>query len=167
MNKNKSKVQTFENSAGTLIFGIGNNGRCDDGLGWAFINSIKKDGFFKGKLLPRYQLQIEDAERISHFDQVIFVDAYKGDLENGFEWKECEASNSPAFTTHNLAPDTIVYLCQELYHKFPKAYTLLIQGEVWDLNIGMTSTAQENLRKALRFFNRFNSIKNLELELMA
>jgi Ni,Fe-hydrogenase maturation factor len=67
----------------TIILGIGNNGRQDDGLGWLFLDSLK-DLESKLTLEYRYQLQIEDAELISNYKTVIFVDASKSQPRRWF-----------------------------------------------------------------------------------
>ena len=54
-----------------IIIGVGNSGRQDDGLGWAFLDEIKRK--FPGiKIEYKYQLQIEDADLISSYDTVFF-----------------------------------------------------------------------------------------------
>lgn len=154
MNTNQVIQTQIINEADTLLIGIGNNGRNDDGLGWAFIDAIRMDKRFKGQMEYRYQLQVEDAELISHARQVIFVDAYEGQLEDGFKWQKCTPSNEFSFTTHEVPPDSILYLCEDLYQKSPNVYLMMIEGESWELKIGMTDTAKKNLQKALSFFKR-------------
>lgn len=136
----------------SLMIGIGNCGRSDDGLGWAFVEAVEKGGDFPGDTLLRYQLQVEDADLISQYDQVIFVDAYQGGLEDGYTFKKCLAAKDFSFTTHRLPPETVLYLCQELYQKNPNAYMLLIDGEKWELEIRLSELGQKNLQKALNFF---------------
>jgi hydrogenase maturation protease len=136
----------------SLMIGIGNCGRSDDGLGWAFVETIEKGGDFPVDTLLRYQLQVEDADLISQYDQVIFVDAYQGGLEDGYTFKKCLAAKDFSFTTHRLPPETVLYLCQELYQKNPNAYMLLIDGEKWELEIRLSELGQKNLQKALNFF---------------
>ncbi len=140
-------------SKSRLLIGIGNSGRGDDGLGWAFVQAIEKQGDFYGNTLLRYQLQVEDAELISQYDQVIFADAFQGYLEAGFSFKKCIAAKDFSFTTHRLAPETVLYLCQELYQKKPTAFMLLINGEKWDLEMGLSLVGYKNLQHAFRFFN--------------
>lgn len=142
----------MKSASGTIIFGIGNSGRSDDAIGWAFLDKIEQTGEFEGDLVYRYQLQIEDAELIRNAKQVIFVDAYQGKLKNGFEWKDCVPSNSYSFTSHELAPEAILFLCQDLYDILPSTKVLMIEGEDWDLNIGMSSKAKANLEAAFEDF---------------
>lgn len=136
----------------SLLVGIGNSGRGDDGLGWAFVETIEKQGDFLGDTELRYQLQVEDADLIAQYEQVIFVDAFKGNLDQGFSFQPCLPAKQFAFTTHRLAPETVVYLCQELYQKFPEVYLLLINGDKWELEIGLSELGERNLRAALGFF---------------
>jgi len=135
-----------------ILFGIGNCGRNDDGLGWAFLDRLQQEIEFPGQVEYRYQLQIEDAELISHSETVVIVDAYKGDLPNGIQWKSCKPSADVGFTSHALSPSSVLFLCQDLYGKSPIANLLLIQGQSWDLRIGLSSGAQRNLDLALQFF---------------
>ena len=128
-----------------LLIGIGNSGRGDDGLGWAFVEAIEQKGNFRGRTVLRYQLQVEDADLISQYDQVIFVDAHQGDLERGFSFKKCAAEKEFSFTTHHLAPETIVFLCQELYQKKPNVLGLIINGRL--VFFKGCSFPDENLRK--------------------
>jgi len=136
-----------------LILGIGNSGRQDDGLGWEFLDGLSERKLNNVSLEYRYQLQIEDAELIGGFDTVVFVDASKNNLIKGYEYEPCKASNKHSFSTHSLAPETVLYLSDELYNYVPKAYILGIQGYEWELQNGLTKKAKENLINAIEFFN--------------
>ncbi|MDP2089775.1 MAG: hydrogenase maturation protease [Flavobacteriaceae bacterium] len=135
-----------------LVFGIGNSGRQDDGLGWAFLEALDPNQFENIKFEYRFQLQIEDAELISKYEKVIFVDAFKNELSNGFKWENCQSSNQYSFSTHALVPETILYLSENLYNHSPKARILAIQGYGWELRNGLTIQAEGNLKNALKFF---------------
>ena len=64
-----------------LIYGIGNVGRQDDGLGWAFVDWLQSQGLCSNADMQRnYQLLLEDAELISNKERVLFIDA----TERGF-----------------------------------------------------------------------------------
>ena len=142
------------NSKETLLIGIGNSGRGDDGLGWAFVDSLAEEGWFNGKIIHRYQLQVEDAEMIRNARQVIFVDASHLHYSAGFEDNICLASADFAFTTHALPPEAVLHLCQDLYGTCPDARLLGISGERWDLHVGLSSFAENNLVKALNYFRK-------------
>jgi hydrogenase maturation protease len=145
----------------TILFGIGNSGRGDDGLGWAFLDRIQQESEFRGRIEYRYQLQVEDAALVSRAERVIFVDSYQGELPGGIQWKPCKPSKDFEFTTHVLPARAVMFLCQDLYGKAPRADLLMIQGTSWDLRIGMSPEAELRLDKALRFFKE--SIFYLEM----
>ena len=140
------------NGPDTLLFGIGNSGRSDDGLGWAFLDRIAQETDFTGQLEYRYQLQVEDAALVRDAQRVIFIDSYKGELPGGFQWRPCEPSEDFQFTTHVLPPRGVMHFRQALYGRKPRADLLMIQGTSWDLRIGMSPEAQRYLEDALRFF---------------
>ena len=136
----------------TLLFGIGNSGRSDDGLGWAFLDRIQQDPGFAGQAEYRYQLQVEDAALVRDAERVIFVDSYKGNLHDGFQWQPCEPSEDFQFTTHVLPPRGVMHFCQDLYGKKPRANLLMIQGASWGLCLGISPEAERHLEDALLFF---------------
>ena len=138
-----------------LLIGIGNSGRSDDGLGWAFLDRIQEQATFGGRIEYRYQLQVEDAALINDVEHVIFIDAYRGELPNGFQLVRCEPLSEVAFTTHVLPPGAVLSLCRDLYGSVPRAEALMIEGSSWDLHIGMSPEAEERLERALQFFESY------------
>jgi hydrogenase maturation protease len=139
----------------TLLIGIGNSGRSDDGLGWAFLDRIQQEAAFDGRIEYRYQLQVEDAALISDMGHVIFIDSYNGELPNGFQLTRCEPLSEFAFTTHVLPPGAVLSICRDLYGRVPRADALMIQGASWDLHIGISPEAERRLEDALRFFEDY------------
>ena len=137
-----------------LVLGIGNSGRQDDGLGWMFLDKIKDSLPHNYDCEYRYQLQIEDAELISKYDTVYFVDAHKDQFDEGYILKECFPKSGQGFTTHQLPPESVLYLTEKLYMAQPKAYILGISGQQFDLHIGLTDMASSNLSKAIIFFDQ-------------
>ncbi len=135
----------------TLLIGIGNYGRSDDALGWKFIDTFEShDDLFDFEY--RYQLQIEDAELISEYEQVIFVDASHEQYADGFSFHPCEPSASSSFTSHELQPEMILWLAWELFGKKPEAHVMAISGKKWKLQHGLSAKAQENFTNAAAFF---------------
>ncbi len=137
-----------------LVIGIGNCGRADDGLGWSFIDEIKENLPDNYDCEYKYQLQVEDAELISHYDVVYFVDAHKEQFDKGFTWGEGHPVAIHSFSTHELAPGTVLYLSKSIYNKLPKSFILGISGLSFELKMGLSDKAKENLSKALEFFNQ-------------
>ena len=134
-----------------LIFGVGNTGRQDDGLGWLFLDYLERLNL-NFRIEYRYQLQIEDAELLSHYNTVLFIDATKEKTEKGYSFKECNASENYSFSTHALKPETILFLTNSIYKKFPKAFVLGIEGYTWELEIGLSKVAKQNLSCVTKVF---------------
>jgi hydrogenase maturation protease len=137
----------------TLIIGIGNNTRQDDGLGWCFLEKLTKEGFNTENLVFKYQLMVEDADLIANYKTIIFVDACKTELKDGFEIKRLYPAKQVAFSTHEVPPNQVLSLCETIYHKKPKAFVVKIQGYAWDIEIGLSEKAIENLTKSIVNFN--------------
>ena len=144
----------MKKSDNTLIVGIGNNTRQDDGLGWAFLDKLEELGYNPDNLLYKYQLMVEDAEVIANYNTIIFVDAYKNRLDKGFLMEEIFPAEQVAFSTHAVPPNQILNLCETIYNKNPKAYTIKIQGYTWDIEIGLSQKASENLTKTISTFKQ-------------
>lgn len=155
-----------------LIYGYGNPGREDDGLGAAFIQHMEEwlaeNRDASVSLDCNYQLNIEDAEKISAFDTVLFVDASQEDIEH-FEITKVDPSASRIeFSMHAVSVSFVVDLCQKMFGRAPVAYLLHIKGYDWTFNEKLTSKAQQNLALALTFVgSNFEQIRNQQITFAA
>lgn len=143
-----------ESGCKILIIGIGNSGRSDDGLGWAFLDAIEGEIPSNYDLEYRYQLQVEDAELISQYDRIYFVDAHINPFESGYQLEEGKPVQTDSFTTHQLDPETVLYLADSIYNTLPESFILGISGVDFELKIGMSDKASKNLSAALEFFRK-------------
>lgn len=133
-----------------LVYGYGNPGRQDDGLGPALVELLEEEGIPGVETDCNYQLQIEDAEAVSRCDAVVFVDA-SIDGEEPFSFEGLEPSAEIAFTTHAMSPASVLALCHELYPRPVSAFLLGIRGYQWEPVEGLSEPARENLEAAFRF----------------
>ena len=138
-----------------LIYGYGNPGRQDDGLGITFTERIeewaKQESVTNIDVDNNYQLNIEDASNISEYDIVYFVDASKEAIYNYFI-EEVIPSAKVDFTTHSASPGFILDLCHKIYQKYPKTYLIHIKGYEWEFLGEMTEKAKKNLEQAFQYF---------------
>ncbi len=141
-----------------LIYGYGNPGREDDGLGAALVSRLeewsKSSGYTGIEFDTNYQLNIEDAEAISGKDIVIFADASTEEIDD-YLFTEVTGETEVSFTTHAASPGYIVQLCRDLFGKCPKVYLLHIKGYRWDFKEGLSKEAENNLQKALDFTKKY------------
>lgn len=137
-----------------LVYGYGNPGREDDGLGIALADQLQIWAEGKGladiRFDNNYQLNIEDADAISSNDLVIFADASEEDIED-FCLSVVDGDGRLSFTTHAASPAYILKLCQELFQKDPLVLLLHIKGYQWEFREGLSERAAENLQAAFRY----------------
>lgn len=138
----------------TLIIGIGNNTRQDDGLGWDFLELLEKEGYNTDNLVYKYQLMVEDSELISEFNTVIFIDACKSELKSGFSFERIYSAEEVSFSTHSVPPNQILNLCKTIYGKTPNTYLIKIQGYSWNIEVGFSKQAKTNLKQAFNYFTK-------------
>ena len=136
----------------TLILGWGNPGRVDDGLGPAFIEAVSKIAPSSVVLDSDYQLTMEDAARVAHYDRVVFVDADRSGPAP-FSMRPLEPStDGGSFSTHSVAPGAVLSLCRDLFHATPEAWILGIRGYEFDrFGEGLSEGARANLDQAVEF----------------
>lgn len=130
-----------------LIFGFGNPGRQDDGLGIALVDHLQQLDLPHCTFEQNYQLNAEDSLLISEYETVIFADASVA--VESVALTEIEPSHEIGFTTHSMHPASVVALCNELYGKFPKCYLLEMRGFEWEMKEGLSEEAEVVLQMAL------------------
>jgi hydrogenase maturation protease len=129
-----------------LIYGIGNVGRQDDGLGWAFVDWLQAEGLCSRAEMQRgYQLLLEDAELISNKERVLFVDATKEASVESFTLGRATPRMDFTFTSHAISIPAIMATCQQFFQRVPQVLVLAIRGFEFELAMGLTPAAQRNL----------------------
>jgi hydrogenase maturation protease len=156
-------LDDFDSSA-CLIYGMGNVGRQDDGLGWAFIDWLEGEAICPAAEICRhYQLHLEDAELISHKKRVLFVDATKDASVKSFTLEPAEPKMDFSFTSHAISVPSIMAVCQQCFDCLPEVYVLAIRGYEWELEMGLTQKAEQNLSDAIAYLSIAPSVKSREL----
>lgn len=137
-----------------LLYGYGNPGRQDDGLGILVTQKIEawaKENHMTSVVTDtNYQLNIEDAYNLNEYDKVIFVDA---STENIKDYKFCQLKPilNPRFSMHSVSPEFVIGLCQEIYNDIPDAYLLHVKGYEWNFMSELSLEASKNLLSAYQF----------------
>jgi hydrogenase maturation protease len=139
----------YFDDAEALIYGIGNIGRQDDGLGWEFIDWLERSGVCaRAEKVKFYQLNLEDADLISHKRKVLFIDASRDAALDHFRLYKTEPKMDFSFTSHAMSIETIMATCGQCFDRIPEVHVLAIRGYEWELEIGLTAKAQRNLALA-------------------
>lgn len=158
------------NKGKILLYGYGNPGRQDDGLGDAFIQKagrwIREKGIRNIELESNYQLNIEDAEAIANKDLVLFIDASSEQIEDISITRVEPSGAHVEFTMHASSPAFILALCNNIYNKMPETWLLHIRGYQWNLKEELTAGAKKNLDTAFEYitgkFLKEESTQNIE-----
>jgi len=134
-----------------LVYGYGNPGRLDDGLGPAAVELLEKAQIKNVSLDSDYQLTVEDAADVAQHDFVVFVDAdVSGPAPFWFGAVEPEASLS--FSSHSVKPEALLDMARELLGGSTKGYILGIRGyEFNEFGERLSAGAQDNLKNAVSF----------------
>ena len=135
-----------------LIYGYGNPGRQDDGLGKAMIDLagewVRNEDLENISLDVGYQILVEDVTLLENKDVVLFVDASMDEGIADFDLAAVTADDNATFTMHQVSPGFLLALYETLYGPAPPAYLLQIRGYEWELEESLSRGAQENLQKA-------------------
>ncbi len=141
-----------------LIYGYGNPGRQDDGLGPALVSKLdlwlKENNYNNVITDSNYQLNIEDAAVIFDRDPVIFVDATQNNIPS-YQFDPLEPSPKKEFTMHAVSPAFVLSLCESIYSRKPETYLLQIKGYEWKFLEEITEQAANNLEQAFEFIKEF------------
>ncbi|MDT7762814.1 MAG: hypothetical protein QOC63_2234 [Mycobacterium sp.] len=137
-----------------LIYGIGNVGRQDDGLGWAFVDWLQAQGRCSNAQMQKgYQLLLEDADLISNKQRVLFIDATKDASVTSFTFERAAPRMDFTFTSHAISIPAIMATCQQCFQRLPVVHVLAIRGFEFELEMGLTQAAQQNLDDATAYLS--------------
>jgi hydrogenase maturation protease len=138
----------------TLVYGYGNPGRGDDGLGPAIAEKIQ--AWVAENNVPgvdtdsNYQLNIEDAYNIKDYDIVIFADASYEDIEH-FIIEKVTPDEKTAFNTHSVSAGFVLNLCNKMYGKEPQVFLLHLKGYDFELKEELSDRAVSSLEMAYNY----------------
>lgn len=135
-----------------LLFGYGNIGRQDDGLGVLLAENLGEEKLENLSTDSNYQLNAEEALEMSQYDIVIFADASTNQPETApYKFEILEPANEIGFTTHAMHPSSVLSLCIDLYKKHPETYLLTMPGYEWEFNAELGDQAKVNYEAAYKF----------------
>jgi hydrogenase maturation protease len=120
----------------TLVIGYGNDSRNDDGAGWFVVAELAKLGLPDVTLQTAQQLDVDFAEIVRDFEQVIFVDAAVPESAGPWTRTEITPWFQPHAVAHFLTPADVLGLSQSLYGRAPRGVAFAIRGR--DFNFGTT-----------------------------
>jgi hydrogenase maturation protease len=143
-------------AANVLLYGYGNPGRGDDGLGPALAAAVEELAMPGIEVDANYQLTVEDAAEMNRFSAVIFADAAaEGPSPFWFSRIDDSGTGRLGWTSHSVTPVEVMALARDLFSSRVPAYTLGIRGYVFgELDEGLSAQARENLHQAIAFVRK-------------
>jgi hydrogenase maturation protease len=139
----------------TLIIGYGNPLRGDDGAGVLAVKRLAGEissGANREAItcLTVFQLTPELAEDVSQADNVIFIDAARGDTPGQIAYHEFYPAQwmgepEPGSYTHHVNPATLLANAERLYGKCPAAWLYSITGRNFELGDSLSAEVDQAL----------------------
>lgn len=123
----------------SLLVGVGNAIRRDDGAGPAVLERIACRKLVVHQLLPEHTTELAGCDR------VLFVDAAVGGELTAA--KVSPAAASPALG-HTGSPAWLLALCEHLYGRTPEAWLLTVPGSDFGYGEGLSPPAERAVAAA-------------------
>ena len=120
----------------TLVVGIGNPIRGDDGVAWRVVEALQRDARWRNgvEFLQAHQLLIEFAESIAAYRRVLFIDAHTATLDVPVRVERLGAGADASPSTHHFSPAALLRLAYQLYGAEPEAW--LVSVRAVDFSVG-------------------------------
>lgn len=121
-------------SGRTLIIGIGNPLRCDDGLGWVVAEQLTQDGDLDCDIHVVHQLTPELAQSVASADKVIIIDANREGEPGALRVYPLSLSALPSTgSTHATTPEEIALLAESIYGRCAPIIVVTMTGADFSL----------------------------------
>jgi hydrogenase maturation protease len=138
----------------TIVIGVGNRTRSDDGAGAVIADRIGALGLAGVEVRVTHQLQVELAEECARFDRVVIVDASTGG--DPVSLRFCgRAERGEAGSSHHLTLSALLALTQRLYGRTPEGMLCTVRGEVFGfgetLSAAMAGRVNEAVARIVRW----------------
>lgn len=139
-----------------LIFGYGNPGRGDDGLGPLLLEELEqrlvpatRDAAGGVEFLTDFQLQVEHALDLVDRRLVLFADADVA-CPPPYRLSYLEAASEPSYSTHAISPAAVLHWYREIQGGPPPPTFLLgIRGDAFELGAELSREARGHLAAAV------------------
>lgn len=130
----------------TLIIGIGNTLRSDDGLGWAVVEQLSRECIMGYDIHTVYQLSPELAQWMAAVHLVIMIDAsYEGEPgEMSIRPLSLPAQTS-AVSTHDTTPEELAALTKAVYGQCPPIVLVTMTGADFSMGDKLSSIVAQRI----------------------
>ncbi len=133
----------------TLVIGIGNPLRSDDGIGPYVADCIEAQGLSGIKVWITQQLNVEDLERMLEYKRVILVDASLAGQPLDFRPVE-KSTEGDLSSSHHLSAGTFVNLAGSIYKKNLNMHLCSIRGNNFEVGDKMSPEVLQRAQEAVK-----------------
>jgi hydrogenase maturation protease len=135
---------------GALIVGYGNPLRGDDAIGQTAAGMLADQTSPALEILCRHQLTPELAEKLAAVDVVVFIDAVAGAAPGSVAVSQVIATaKSQAVHGHHASPEGLLSLCQEIYHRMPRAFLISVGAASFELGAELSDRVVQALPEVI------------------
>jgi hydrogenase maturation protease len=131
-------------AGGTLVIGIGNTLRGDDGVGWHLAAELAEGV----PVRCLHQLTPELAEDLAPLERVLFIDAWLAPAGATPCLQPVTAGGSEARESHRLEPAQLLALAEVLFGAAPRATELLVPAFAFPHGEALSTDLQRSLPAA-------------------
>ncbi|MCB8923991.1 MAG: hydrogenase maturation protease [Ardenticatenaceae bacterium] len=133
----------------TVVIGMGNPLRGDDGAGWAVVDALWAEPIAEVTAVSTHQLLPEHIDLFQEAAQVIFVDAsVVGEPGEVMVTAVSPATEGPA-ASHHLHPAVLLALGVKIYGRMPPATLITITGDDFGYQETLSAKVQVEVETAV------------------
>ena len=139
----------------TIVVGVGNTLRSDDGVGAFICAELEKINLSGLTVLTTHQLHIELVEDLKEFDIIIVVDAGTNPKSDVSFYPITEHKSSGIHSSHNIDATILYSLLQNLYPSERSFFVCEIHVQNFDLGDTISPFAIKNAEKSIKLLTKF------------
>lgn len=143
----------LSNEDKTLVVGVGNPLRSDDGVGFYVASVLEERHIPDVQTLVVQQLNLEVIEYFLNFDRIIIVDANCSKCD--IEFKKLNAETCIMTSSHHVTPILLTSLAKTVYDKTLNVYLCLLKAENFEVGEGLSSSAKTIADQAINILTDF------------
>lgn len=133
----------------SLVIGLGNTLRGDDGAGPAAAEMLRSFGDAGVRVRVVHQLTPELIDEMKDSQRVLFIDASVSAGDARIEWRRLEPRQSCRALGHHQPPENLLALLQDLEGHVPEAWVLTLPGMSFHHGEGLTPMARESVSTSM------------------
>ena len=141
--------------ARTLVIGYGNSLRRDDGAGPEVARRLEELALPGVDVIEAHQLLPEHAERLSHYDRVIFVDATMEDDLPEVCLQPIAPKADAGIDAHASDPGALLALALLLFERAADGWMVRLPVEDLGIGDGLSGTAEAAVEEAVEVIRGF------------